>query len=241
MKKKLTKALALMLASVMLIAAICSVACSTDPKPDPEKPSVNIGDTYVFGAYEQDNDTSNGKEEIEWIVLDKQGSSLLLISKYALDCKPYNEAYAVVTWETCTLRGWLNNEFINEAFGSDEKAMIQTTQVKNDDNAEYGTAGGNDTDDKVFLISIDEAERYFSSDAARECEATDYAVNNGVVPSAVYTAGGNPTCWWWLRSPGADSHCAVHVECVCGVKLSGCHVYNDTHAVRPALWVNPGS
>ena len=57
----------------------------------------NVGDYVIFGAYEQDNDTSNGKEKIKWLVLDKQGSKMLVISQYALDCQPYNTEDADVT------------------------------------------------------------------------------------------------------------------------------------------------
>ena len=77
-----------------------------------------VGDYVVFGQYEQDNDTSNGKEDVEWLVLDVQEDRALLISKYLLDCKPYNTTDDHVTWETCTLRKWLNDEFINTAFST---------------------------------------------------------------------------------------------------------------------------
>ena len=67
-----------------------------------------IGAVVTFGAYEQDNNTSNGKEKIEWIVLATEGDKSLVISKYILDCQPYNTSRAEVTWEICTLRTWLN-------------------------------------------------------------------------------------------------------------------------------------
>lgn len=74
-----------------------------------------------FGKYEQDNNTSNGKEKIEWLVLEVKDGKALVISKYALDCKPYNTSSTNVTWETCSLRNWLNNDFINSAFSATEK------------------------------------------------------------------------------------------------------------------------
>ncbi|MDY6017558.1 MAG: TIR domain-containing protein, partial [Oscillospiraceae bacterium] len=73
------------------------------------------GDYVFFGAYEQDNSASNGKEHIEWLVLEVKDGKALVISKYALDCKQYNTNYTDVTWEACTLRRWLNNDFINAA------------------------------------------------------------------------------------------------------------------------------
>ena len=158
--------------------------------------SVNVGDTYRFGSYEQDNNKSNGQEDIEWLVLAKEGTKILVISKEALDCKPYNTSYTDVTWETCTLRKWLNNDFINAAFSADERTMIPTVTVSADKNPDYSTNPGNATQDQVFLLSITEVNKYFSSDSARQCKPTDYAVANGAWESD----SGN--CWWWLRSPG---------------------------------------
>ena len=75
--------------------------------------NIKVGDYVNFGTYEQDNNTSNGKEEVEWLVLEVKDGKALIISKYALDCKPYNTGLTGATWETCTLRKWLNNNFIN--------------------------------------------------------------------------------------------------------------------------------
>ena len=123
--------------------------------------SVKVGDIIKFGSYEQDANTSNGKEAIEWQVLDKKDGKLLVISKYALDYQPFNTTNDTVTWEDCSLRSWLNQRFINAAFTSEEKKKIQTTKVVNEDNPYWGSDGGNDTQDKVFLLSISEAAKYF--------------------------------------------------------------------------------
>ena len=136
---------------------------------------INVGDIYVFGAYEQDNDKTNGKEKIEWQVFAKEGTKIFVISKYGLDAQPYNTEFVDVTWETCTLRDWLNDDFINTAFTNAEKAMIPTVTVTADKYPDYETDPGNDTQDKVFLLSIEEAAKYFDSDTARECEVTEYA------------------------------------------------------------------
>lgn len=197
--------------------------------------NTNVGDTLRFGSYEQDNNISNGKEEIEWIVLSREGTRMLLISKYALDCQPYNTSYTDVTWETCTLRRWLNNEFINAAFSADEKAMIPTITVSSDKNPVYSTNPGNTTRDQVFLLSITEANKYFSSDRARQCEPTDFAVANGAWESD----GGN--CSWWLRSPGDDQRYAAYVRNVGAVPEYGDYVHDDDAAVRPALWIDLNS
>lgn len=190
------------------------------------------GDYVFFGAYEQDNNTSNGKEDVEWLVLEVKDGKALVISKYALDCKPYNTSYTDVTWEACTLRRWLNNDFINAAFSADERTMIPTVTVSADKNPNYNTNPGNATQDQVFLLSITEADKYFSSDSARQCEPTDFAVANGAWESD----SGN--CWWWLRSPGYYQNYAATVGIGGGVNEGGRGVNSDNDAVRPALWIN---
>ena len=193
------------------------------------------GDTVFFGAYEQDNNTSNGKEDVEWLVLEVKDGKALVVSKYALDCKQYNTSNTDVTWETCTLRKWLNNDFINAAFSSYEKAMIPTVTVSADENPDYSANPGNATQDQGFLLSITEANKYFNSAGARQCEPTDYAVANGAWESV----DGN--CGWWLRSPGVtqySAHSAAYVHNSGGVYESGCDVDIGTSAVRPAMWIS---
>lgn len=197
---------------------------------------LKIGDVYTFGTYEQDNNTSNGQEDIKWFVLAKDGTKILVISKYALDCKPYSTSYTNLTWETCTLRKWLNNDFLGAAFSADEKAMISTVTVSADKNPEYSTNPGNATQDQVFLLSITEANKYFSSDSARQCEPTDYAVANGA-----YVNSDNGNCWWWLRSPGDFQNNAASVINDGNVRESGSSVNHGYGAVRPALWIDLNS
>lgn len=200
----------------------------------------NVGDYITFGKYEQDNNTANGLEAIEWLVLDKQDGKALVVSKYALDCKPYNVEIEEVTWETCTLRSWLNDEFINTAFTIDEQSQISTTTVVTADNLDCGTDGGDNTTDKVFLLSIEEAEKYFSSRDARMCAPTDYAIAQGAVTSENESTGGRATGWWWLRSPGNNQLNAAGVifSGKVAIHLMGNHAYEDGNIVRPALWIN---
>lgn len=196
--------------------------------------NANPGETVFFGSYEQDNDTSNGKEDITWIVLAKEDNKILVISEEALDCKPYNnEKYTEVTWETCALRKWLNSSFINSAFSSEEKAKIPAVTVSADKNPKYSTDPGNATQDQVFLLSIAEAEKYFSSDSARRCTPTEYAIANGAERS----------CLWWLRSPGKYSERATNVESWGGIYCEGylyrtISAYDGDLAVRPAMWIS---
>ena len=200
--------------------------------------NAKVGDIVYFGTYEQDNDTSNGKENIKWLVLAKEKNRILVISDKALDCQEYNSSDTSVTWETCTLRKWLNNDFINAAFSDDEKAMIPTVTVSADKNPEYDTDPGNATKDRVFLLSIVEAEKYFTSDEARMCVPTEYAISNGAWTSDSYTEGGKATCWWWLRSPGYYQYDAAFA-CIDGdINEHGNYVYGGNRAVRPAMWIS---
>lgn len=187
--------------------------------------NVSIGSTIRFGFYEQDNNESNGKEEIDWIVLAVDGDKALIISKYALDCRPYNNTYTDITWEGCDLRTWLNGKFYEDAFGTNHQNMIISSTV----------SGGNNTTDKVFLLSIHEVDRYFSSDSERLCQGTVYCYAHGA-----YKAD-NGNCWWWLRSLAYYSHNAPYVLSSGNVNYYGYSVNYDDRAVRPALWINLGS
>ena len=200
--------------------------------------AADVGDIIEFGAYEQDNDTSNGKEPIEWLVLERDGDKVLVISKYALDCKPYNTEFEDVTWETCTLRTWLNETFLNEAFSEAEQTIIQTTEVSADRYPGWSTDPGNATKDKVFLLSIIEVCQYFTSNEASMCVPTAYAIANGAYTSASYKVDGEATCWWWLRSPGITQCSAADVNYDGGVDSYGYGVSSDSFGVRPALWIN---
>ena len=195
------------------------------------------GAVIKFGHYEQDNDTSNGPEEIKWRVMAAEGNRVLLISEYALDAKPYNEKYTDITWENCTLREWLNGEFLQTAFNSGEQGKIETTHIINDDNPSYGTNGGNDTYDKVFLLSIEEVNNYFSSDDERKAVVTKFAEANGAYVDM--DCGG--TGWWCLRSPGNFTDYAANVLPDGSVDNYGNYVYITVGVVRPALWINQGS
>jgi len=202
--------------------------------PKPTAVSVKAGDIITFGHYEQDNNLYNGSEPIEWRVLAVENGRALLISKYGLDVKPYHTKYKSITWEKCWLRGWLNEDFYNIAFDSPEKSRILQVKIKNPDNPKYGTQGGNDTRDNIFLLSIDEANRYFASDDDRKCLASDYAKENGAYN--VYI--NNERSWWWLRSPGYESFYAALVSPDGGVGISGDIIYSDLDAVRPAFWLD---
>ena len=192
-----------------------------------------VGSTVFFGHYEQDNKTSNGKEDIEWIVLARHSDRILVISRYALDNQKYNTSRKSVTWKTCSLRKWLNGTFLNTAFSKSERAMIPSVSVSADVNPSYRTNPGSSTTDKVFLLSIKEKNNYLVSEmkSACNCKPTAYCASKlkevtGVVP-------------WWLRTPGSESNSALAAgsEMIWFYENFGPLVDSTNMTVRPALWI----
>lgn len=194
----------------------------------------NVGDTFLFGAFEQDHDTANGVEPIEWLVIDKNDEAIFVVSKYALvPCQYHKDApdhYA--TWETCIYRTYLNGDFYNTTFTDEDRAYIALTHNINDDNVDFGTEGGNDTHDYVFFLSYDEVYRYFPEKDDRRCHATPYALAKGA-----YTNGSTST-FWWLRSPGKYRCNAQYVFNNGMVYTYGSDVGHRDVCARPAMWLN---
>ena len=244
----LKKMISVVTVFVMITLAVISTSVYEASAGDTlSKTSIKYGDIVVFGTYEQDNNLSNGAEPIEWRVLDVGTDSVLLMSRYALDCKVYNNDLVDITWETCTLRQWLNNEFYNKAFTSEDKSLINKTRLVNDDNPEYGTKGGNSTDDTVFLMSYKDLcnPNYgfidSSFDENKKCVPTAYAVAQGTYLTEeedFFTNEGERTCSWWLRTPGGNLENAVSVGAGGGINTYGEWVSIDNYiAVRPAVYV----
>lgn len=164
-----------------------------------ESPAVKVGDYVKFGSYPQNN--SEVKEPIEWLALEVNDNEALLISRYGLDCKQYHHEATDITWEASDLRKWLNYDFMKAAFSEEEQRRIKLSEIINDDNPKYGTRGGNNTQDRVFCLSLAEAERYFRNDSERMCWPSV------LIKDKKYVAGEeNGHCCWWLRSPGAGNN-----------------------------------
>ncbi|MDR0197277.1 MAG: DUF6273 domain-containing protein, partial [Oscillospiraceae bacterium] len=168
--------------------------------------SAKKGDIIKFGGY-------------DWRVLDVKDGKALIITDKIIETRAYNEKFTDVTWEICDLRAYLNGEFYN-SFGKSDKARVVKTKISNKDNRQFGAPGGKDTDDYIFLLSIDEAKEYFSDFAA----------------GVAYDSKGNLHLWW-LRSPGAVNICAAIVDSGSGFVIdAGRYVYLDG-GVRPAMWL----
>lgn len=245
-------------AAVILCAAalITGLPFQVDAKPKKLSKNIKVGDTVYFGKYEQDGNKKNGKEQIEWKVIDKKGNKALLISRDILDVQFYNKEYKDITWEKCTIRKWLNKEFLKEAFRSEESKKIEKSKVENKDNIgeykdhKWHTKGGKNTEDRVFLLSLDEAERYFKSDEKRTAKITKYGLKRlakkwGKSEKEIKNQWfSTKNDWWWLlRSPGAYPDWAGVVIPNGKVENRGFSVYEENSklgigGVRPVIWVN---
>ena len=118
-------------------------------------------DSIDIGSYPHSNDIYG---DIEWIVLEKdeKNNKALLLSKYILYSESYNDIEDKTSWEKCSLRKWLNNYFFDTIFADDEKEKIVKTIIKTEPNENYQTSGGNDTEDKIFILSKEECIKYFN-------------------------------------------------------------------------------
>ncbi len=150
---------------------------------DDVMPHMNDEGYMVFGAYEQDGDESNGPEPIEWEILEENGNGIFLVSRYVLDGQPYNTERTDVTWERCTLRSWLNDEFLNKAFTKREQEQIRITEVANPDNPESVAPDGNSTRDRIFLLSMAEVLSKYSYNSWYETEGFCEEL---IIPPTVY-------------------------------------------------------
>lgn len=194
-----------------------------DTLEEPNSSAVKTGDTIVFGSYEQDNLEENGPEAVEWLVLDVQDNYALLLSRYALDSQRYHKVTAQVSWNDCSLREWLNNDFMNTVFTESQQEVILKTGLDN------GTSL-----DRIFILGCTEVDRYATDWTALICAPTTYAVSRGAGKNQ--PDGSEDTVSWWLRSldeSGSQAYC---------VSFKGEQytymVGNDFMSVRPAMCID---
>lgn len=200
--------------------------------------NVDVGEIISFGKFKQ-NITL---DPVKWKVLTRIGTRVLVVSEKVLDCHEYGGE----TWKDSTIRSYLNGEFFNKAFTSEEQAMIPTVTVKNPDNETYGTYGGGDTEDKIFLLSLDEVKRYIADGnqtpdhEARRAEGTSWALDKYdelMPPNTLYTR--YDTMLWWLRDP-AEKSCHMYVTILGNLNTEGARIGFDRGGVRPAMWIDLG-
>lgn len=201
---------------------------------------MQAGDTIVFGKY-------------EWQVLDIQSNAALIITESIIDQRPYHNRAGDVTWANCELRGYLNGAFY-DAFDEADRSKIVTVTNKNPDNPWYCSTGGEDTQDSVFLLSIDETVCKYFGDSSKNLENRSPKQrywfqkkdeNNGKRKSTL----SGYMWWWWLRSPGRDNRRAVYIhgDGNIGIQGNGTFHYSsstlhplsgdNSGGIRPALWL----
>ncbi len=200
------------------------------------------GSHVYFGVFEQDNNIQNGKEPILWRVLEVKDDTILLLSEYGLASKFYNDFYENVTWETSSIRKWLNSSFMDMAFTASEVKAIRSTKLKNKDNKKFESSGGNNTVDKVFLLSKKDVANtaygfmkgYRNKSKTRMMTITEYALQEG------YRNKNNGNTCWWLRSPGLTNQYASHVL-TSGNVTDSHFVGRRNDGVRPAIMLDRSS
>ena len=240
--------------------------------------SLAVGDLVEFGRYPQ-SENSDLPSPLTWQVLDIKDDAVLMISQYILEQYNYHDRKEAITWEKCNVRSYLNalsgeynknnidhtaDGFFKNAFGAEEQSRIKEVTNKNP-NSKFNSSvpGGNDTKDKVFLLSDDEVLQYLPTNKSRVAHPTAYAIHPPTssgrknLYTCQVTCSGDDSCStsscnnrgtniqvcsnvqrsspWWLRSPG---HCPNGAACV-GVGGGVClnSVHGDDIGLRPALYV----
>ncbi len=265
MRNSVKRWIGALLAACLVMALLPTAALATDTGKAIQRVSNdsadNIGggqaDNIYFGTYYQSNDST--KEPVKWRVLSSGNQQLFLLSDQNLEVFQYHTEEEDVTWKTSTMRSWLNgygassnsggnsgidytsDNFLGSAFSDKEQAAIAQTTVVNDDNTDYGTDGGDNTTDRIFLLSIAEVyDRSYFPDYLCFSTNTAYVANGGKLGSGMFGAGEND--WWWLRSPGFYNTMAAFIEWADGSPVTdGNPVDYDRTAVRPAFNLNLSS
>ena len=203
----------------------------------PGSTNIKVGDYVYLGRWEQNDYTGDGAERIRWLVIDKSGSKLFLLSEKALANLQFNKRSDSTSWAGSTLRQWLNYDFYTGAFTRDEQAAIMTTQVE--DNADHSYYEWNTKsrfsgtcEDKVFCLSYLEVRQLLSQNDAY-CETTA-VVNKSKGKPLVQKANGRAYCVWWLRTSAYKNNAGV----VAYGSFSTAYESHPQICVRPALWVD---
>lgn len=207
-----------LLVTLVCIALTCFTVCAE---------SYN---EMTIGHYEQDGDVESGPEPIEWLIVDENDDAYLCIAKYAIDNVPYHNSAEAIDWEDSDLRRWLNGEFMEAAFSEDERARILPVDLSNYANPDHGTSSGPGTTDSVFLLDVQETNRYFPTAEERVALPTELVKGKGIISV-------HDNVLWRLRTSGRDEEHAVIVLTTGEYDYCGLNVNYDLAAIRPAMWV----
>jgi len=198
---------------------------------------LKIGSIIPFGGY-------------NWRILDTKNNTALIITEYILEMRPYHDVYKSITWADCSLRKYLNGEFYNK-FNKSEQSKIIPLIIKNPDNHWYGTKGGKDTKDSIFILSLEEvACQYFGDSSSKLLNPGkkqrywfERKDENNSKRIAKFE-GDKWNSWWWIRTPGRVSVKAVYIHGDGNIGIQGNNILKGNIAdgkcvggVRPALWL----
>ena len=201
---------------------------------------MDIGNIVTFGNY-------------QWKVLELKEDKMLIITDQIIEQRDYHNKKEPVTWEQSEIRHYLNNRFL-ERFSSSDQDKILTTQNKNPGNPWYGSTGGADTLDRVFLLSMEECVRLYFGDSSRLLDHPkpnqrywfDRKDENNAMRKALFM---DSIWWWWTRTPGKNNKVAVYIHGDGNIGIQGNGIskttFNTLHhitnsnegGVRPAIWI----
>ncbi len=231
---------------LVVIISLVNFLDGSNPVPSPDTTSEYLPKTQsiiTMGSFEQDNNVENDAEPIEWLVLGTNANNeVLLVSRFGLLYKPYEESDTAKEWKECSLRKWLNEDFYPSAFSDDEIACIvfQQDLLTEKSSTYYSSADDSYSNDYVFCLSTRELEQYFQPRESRVCKPTPYAETT-FAGDTIHPNGDH----WWLRNPGFD---LSNITCVRGegqpnekpgtVNEYGSHSNGGGTLVRPAMWIS---
>jgi len=192
---------------------------------------LKIGRVMPFGGY-------------NWRILDIQNNVALIITEDIIELRSYHDTRKDITWAGCELRSYLNGEFYDK-FSESDKSRIVTITNKNPDNQWYGTSGGEDTRDNIFLLTIEDVVCKYFGDSSKVLQNRKknqkywFQAKDENNSKRVAKRG-----WWWLRSPGRNNRVAVYIHGSGDVGINGNPILrldgNIYGGVRPALWLKLG-
>ena len=224
------------LATILTALALCGAGAALSACGDAGGSSVDAlaetlqdalpGETLTMGTY--------AGEPLEWRVLARDDASgrVLLITEHVIEDMAYQQGGGNTTWAECTLRAWLNGEFIQAAFTADEQRFLTETMLMTAGSSKYGTYGGSPTTDRVFCLSLEELQKYFLCMEERNATATPHALEAGV---SEFGNGAH----WWSRTPGCYQDNIAYVTPGGLIDLYGINVGREDYmGVRPAMWVS---
>lgn len=184
-------------------------------------------DTTLFGNYYYGSDGE--KKSVEWIVLKEENGRKLLLSKYIIDAVDYHEAGKTGSWKECSLRKWLNTEFVYQVFSMDERGYLVESERTETQNSFYNTKDSDVCRDKVFLLSVEEVKSLLDT-CQTVAPVTPYALEKGVFA--------NDYGLWWIRTPGDKYGMQAYINTVGKTAYDGCYQQRREVGLRPAIWVS---